>query len=296
MEALQKPVKYVAMLNQYADRDFAMKLLKIYEGETVPFLPEYFHDIYIHKNHAHATGVGKGGSFIDEDEITNDTLWPTPGATTSLDSRGLCVYYPFDAASLLPVLLLDIQPQHRVIDLCSAPGGKALATLQRFASFYPNEDVIQSCQNTLTKGSPTLLTSSNEVLEVPQNVFTKGISTATKEIKKPIGPKDDNSDSEDEMNQSSTEIKSLEHSLICNDVSPDRRIRLKNVMRRYLPRSLSDQIDVFNGDATQRRFLQQFTGHFDRILLDVPCSSERHLIYDFVNTPLQSSATAPPSK
>ena len=39
-------------------------------------------------------------------------------------------YYCMDAASLLPVLFLDVQKDHSVLDACAAPGGKALAILQ----------------------------------------------------------------------------------------------------------------------------------------------------------------------
>ena len=35
-----------------------------------------------------------------------------------------------NAASILPVLALDVQPDSKVIDLCAAPGGKTLAILQ----------------------------------------------------------------------------------------------------------------------------------------------------------------------
>lgn len=39
-------------------------------------------------------------------------------------------YYLMDAASLLPVLALGLQPDDTVLDLCAAPGGKTLALLQ----------------------------------------------------------------------------------------------------------------------------------------------------------------------
>jgi len=35
-------------------------------------------------------------------------------------------YYCMDGACVLPVLALDVQPFHSVLDVCSAPGGKAL--------------------------------------------------------------------------------------------------------------------------------------------------------------------------
>lgn len=39
-------------------------------------------------------------------------------------------YYLLNAASLLPVLALQVRDGEKVLDLCSAPGGKALAMMQ----------------------------------------------------------------------------------------------------------------------------------------------------------------------
>lgn len=39
-------------------------------------------------------------------------------------------YYLMDASSVLPVIALDLEPGHKVLDLCAAPGGKSLAMLQ----------------------------------------------------------------------------------------------------------------------------------------------------------------------
>lgn len=46
------------------------------------------------------------------------------------DTLGLLDYYLMDAASLLPVLALNVKPDDTVLDLCAAPGGKTLALLQ----------------------------------------------------------------------------------------------------------------------------------------------------------------------
>lgn len=45
-------------------------------------------------------------------------------------TSGLLNYYLMDASSLLPVIALDIQSHHTVLDMCAAPGGKALAMLE----------------------------------------------------------------------------------------------------------------------------------------------------------------------
>lgn len=49
-----------------------------------------------------------------------------------------------DAASLLPVLALNIQPTESVLDMCAAPGGKTLAILQ---TIYPSKVQVQFSLN-----------------------------------------------------------------------------------------------------------------------------------------------------
>lgn len=51
-----------------------------------------------------------------------------PGGTLAYAAAD---FYIQDAASLLPLRLLDIQPDDRVCDLCAAPGGKATAIAER---------------------------------------------------------------------------------------------------------------------------------------------------------------------
>lgn len=70
-------------------------------------------------------------------------------------------------------------------------------------------------------------------------------------------------------------------SLTCTDVSPDRRQRLKNVLRRYLPELMLQQCLVAAGDGSSTNYCDKFGYRaFDRILVDAPCSSERHLLQD----------------
>lgn len=73
--------------------------------------------------------------------------------------------------------------------------------------------------------------------------------------------------------------------LHCNEISPERRKRLRNVLKDYLPSSLvettvqgSENVRVTGFDATKNH---TFTpDYYDRIMIDAPCSSERHLLHD----------------
>ena len=111
-------------------------------------------------------------------------------------------HYPLCAASLLPVLALNIAANDRILDLCASPGGKALAIGQQIDS-----------SNTLT----------------------------------------------------------------ANEMSRERFLRLSQTLKSHLPASMfPKQIRLTNFDGRKR---QIWTTTFDKILVDAPCSSERHLVH-----------------
>ena len=66
--------------------------------------------------------------------------------------------------------------------------------------------------------------------------------------------------------------------LVCNDISPSRRKRLGGVLDAYLPREVRARVRVTGHDAT--RWPATESSLFDRILVDAPCSTDRHLIID----------------
>lgn len=63
--------------------------------------------------------------------------------------------------------------------------------------------------------------------------------------------------------------------LIANEMSEARRQRLKKVIQQYIPRDVRDRVWVTGQDGG--RFALSHAGKFDRILVDAPCSGERHL-------------------
>jgi len=68
-----------------------------------------------------------------------------------------------------------------------------------------------------------------------------------------------------------------EGKLVSNDRSADRRGRLKRVVEEHLDPELRSVVTVTGYDATRWGLHEQ--GIYDKILLDAPCSSERHLVH-----------------
>jgi 16S rRNA C967 or C1407 C5-methylase (RsmB/RsmF family) len=65
--------------------------------------------------------------------------------------------------------------------------------------------------------------------------------------------------------------------LVANELSADRRRRLREVLDRHLPPELRARVEVTGRDAAA--MCRRFESTFDAILLDAPCSSERHLLW-----------------
>lgn len=73
-------------------------------------------------------------------------------------------------------------------------------------------------------------------------------------------------------------------SLSSNERSAERKHRLSTVVQTCLPQEISERIKVSCSDGAT--WCRRQTECFDRILLDAPCSSERHVIADpkYLNT------------
>ncbi|KAF4076297.1 hypothetical protein AMELA_G00212780 [Ameiurus melas] len=131
------------------------------------------------------------------------------------DSAGLLSYYLLDAASVLPVLALDIRPGHSVLDLCAGPGGKTLAILQTQAVRF----------------------------------------------------------------------------LWANDLSGSRTARLQRMLQSFVPKELrgDDKIRVTSLDGRKWRNMEDL--EFDRVLVDVPCTTDRHSLMEDENNIFKRSRT-----
>ncbi len=139
-----------------------------------------------------------------------ESRWPSLKQSLLLEERkterscfcGYAQYY-MDLASIRAAQALGVTPGDQVLDLCAAPGGKALILAE----------MLQG------KGS-----------------------------------------------------------LVANELSRDRKARLIKVIEEHVPESFRGLINVTGYDGNQFGLKKENT--FDRILLDAPCSSERHLLHD----------------
>lgn len=68
----------------------------------------------------------------------------------------------------------------------------------------------------------------------------------------------------------------LSNRFLAMDLSPDRVARLKAVLYDCLPPEILGRIEVRKGDASRVGLHRKES--FDKILLDAPCSAERHLL------------------
>ncbi|NXY76196.1 NSUN4 methyltransferase, partial [Glareola pratincola] len=165
-------------------------------------------------------GSGEGGTAVRAETTTQAEPSPPLGASICSnircytfprgdisrfrparpDTLGLFDYYLMDAASLLPVLALNVQPGDFVLDLCAAPGGKTLALLQTGVCGH----------------------------------------------------------------------------LAANDVSISRTKRLYQILHSYVPREIRETVRVTSYDG--RDWGQLEGGTFHKVLVDVPCTTDRHSV------------------
>ncbi|KAK7946723.1 uncharacterized protein PG986_011044 [Apiospora aurea] len=167
----------------------------------------------------------KRGDKIDPSQqqlVSTDETFPPPQVTIAQGgSKGLMTHWNLDAASLLPVRLLNPDPGDKVLDLCAAPGGKSLALAQLLRP--------PTCDD---PDAPTLAGGC----------------------------------------------------LHSNEMDGARNKRLAANLEAYLPPALFQRGEVKvlkldGSDPLAVMSLPQRAGGYDKVLLDAPCSSERHVLH-----------------
>lgn len=162
------------------------------------------------------------------------------------DAPRLPAYF-LDGASAVAALCMQVQPGDRVLDLCAAPGGKSLMMACRL--FAPQ---------VASEAAPT---GSQATSEQVTAAWAARMAAAAM----PEGGL-----------------------LVCNEASKPRAQRLERVLRSFLPAELigppaaGGRVAVTLADATAATppTAIQRLGPYDKILVDAPCTSDRHLVHD----------------
>jgi len=161
-----------------------------------------------------------------DEAVSKSSLFPPPSPAPSVvdPTKQLLTHWNLDAASALCAHMLDVQPGHRVLDLCAAPGGKSVALAQQL-----------------------FLHLQGASAETARNAISES------------------------------------GCLHSNEMDNQRNRRLLNNLRSYLPNGLfgAGNVKVFQLDGTDPKTLTTLPhgyGQYDRVLLDAPCSSERHIV------------------
>ncbi|KAG5461498.1 MAG: S-adenosyl-L-methionine-dependent methyltransferase [Olpidium bornovanus] len=216
LPALRGPQRYCCLVNTFAERaDVARALAPVLERME---LCSYFRNprdpamslvCYQEKERRPAEEDGEGPDRPAPGAEAGFLPFPRP----SRDARNLATHYLLDLSSLLATQALDVAPHHRVLDTCSAPGGKALALAMR------------------------------------------------------LGPSG---------------------RLHVNEPNGERRKHLRRVLDEYLPAGMVGSggdvdavVSVGGVDVSRHRAGDRFpcgAGGYDRVLVDAPCSGERHLL------------------
>ncbi|XP_076157715.1 5-cytosine rRNA methyltransferase NSUN4 [Alosa pseudoharengus] len=218
--------KYGALVNNFSCGDPVTDLQSlgcrdfIASSSTAadPFSPPYSGS---HQFDQHIVNEGIGIDLARASISPNVKCLVFPKGDTSrfkparLDSAGLLTYYLMDAASVLPVLALNVQKEESVLDLCAAPGGKTLALLQTQAVRF----------------------------------------------------------------------------IWANDWSGSRMSRLQRTLNSCLPHDLlsEDKLCITSFDGREWHELGENT--FDKVLVDVPCTTDRHSLIEEDNNIFSRSRT-----
>eukprot|EP00928_Gymnodinium_smaydae_P044336 TRINITY_DN2957_c0_g1_i2.p1 TRINITY_DN2957_c0_g1~~TRINITY_DN2957_c0_g1_i2.p1 ORF type:complete len:377 (+),score=75.58 TRINITY_DN2957_c0_g1_i2:71-1201(+) len=197
-------------------------------------------DVPLASSSSRSTG-GRGAG--EEEDPESGLVLPAALAAGDDLPPDLLPHYFMDGASVLAALALGVRPGDRVLDLCAAPGGKSLVLATML--FAP------------AMAAPAPAGAEEAAAAAPESGPAAALAWAKAA---PTGGY-----------------------LVCNEPSKPRAQRLQRVLSSFLPAELvgaGGRVSVATTDAavgTPAPVPLQRLGPYDRVLVDAPCTSDRHL-------------------
>jgi len=264
LKALHGDVQHVALVNPFAEKNDLLKVLPSCEEHSLKELSSCFQPVHL----STLSSETKDNEIRTEESDFVDARFPPPAK----DRNGLLTHYLLDGASVLAARTLQVKPGHKILDLCAAPGGKSLVIAFDLFSQKPTPIDIESEDDYSSEGGDEEDDYESLSDEEKHKNDTRSRLNPPPQTQKPESQKGN--------------FTSRFGLLVCNEFSESRRARLKRVMESYVPHLLGERkIQVTAQDATVPKFTK--TGIdaipsvlYDIVLVDAPCSSERHLVHN----------------
>lgn len=171
-------------------------------------------------------------------------------------------FYWLDFASVLPPLLLQVAPGNKVLDMCAAPGGKSLVLAQQLF---------------LTSHSSTAGGSSDNCDR--NAAFTESAGASSTSDNGSNASAADCGSGNGHHHHGALPIHQAGGigQLVVNEMDGNRRERLSAIIKDYILHRFLPNIRVTGYDGTSY-WNRAETEMYDRVLVDVPCSSDRHVV------------------
>jgi 16S rRNA C967 or C1407 C5-methylase (RsmB/RsmF family) len=187
----------------------------------------------------------------------------------------LKAYYWMDFASALTPLLLDPQPGHRVLDMCATPGGKSLIlSALLFPPLQPQQQQQQQQPEPATSPTTGAGSSTNHA---PQEQHQPSAADGAAAAAAAAAAGDTQPLAAAAEDDPTARWRALTGQLTCNEADSARRARLTRVLKEYLLPDELERARITQNDGAG--FWQRREGEeYDRVLLDAPCSSDRHVV------------------
>lgn len=280
--ALKSPVDHVALVSCFVSEETQLRLkasLELRDHEHIPLVgvPPSGHGNYCVLDEETAEDDGSALKAEQTSALSVEKGQASTEVTLTMDEPVNPCYF-MDGASVVAALALGVEPGDFVLDMCSAPGGKALVLASLLfgpestrasasgAGYEPAEaPIVEAAAHPApaTRHRATIHAQTTVPLELHSVVV----------LARPDRDKVDSSNIRPGR-------------LVCNESSKNRFYRLRRVLEGFLSPELlaksgHQPVHVTNCDAATGTGAPpvaiQRLGPFDKVLVDAPCTSDRHL-------------------